>query len=296
MGASSSKAKVRTYSYSEIAAAALYSVSSTCKGSTSSNQELDISGSTISGSVIRLSAKQRLECLSTVSADSSFDSKFQNAVDNLVKGHSTAAIGSSKNSTDVKNEIVSKMNQTMESHSSSELFGSSAQAQLVKITNATITNSTIDIQADSFVKVVSEILSKNGVKGEVTVEYKSDSDVTAGNAVTDLGDNAERAFSDATKVAGSAVTAVGDTAGGIIGVADGAVSGVLDIVGSPMFMIIAAVIVIAIIFIYLKSPTNPMGAMGALGAMSAPQQQWGPPAPPPQQWRPPMTSQQQWSG
>lgn len=271
MGSSSSKVGVQTYAYADIASTALFNVASTCKYSANSNQNVDISGSTISGVRIILSAKQRLECLSTISSDNTFDTKFDNEIDNLVKQHTSSAIASTKTVSEIKTEIKTQMSQILESRSSSELFGSSTQNQLVDIKNSVITNSNIILQADAFIKTVSTVLSNAGMKGEVKVTYATESDNTNTNVVSDLGNNLKDVINNTTdktaETIGGAVDVVGDTAGGIVDTAKTAITGVLDIVGSPMFLIIIAVIIIVVLYLYMKSPTNPVGAMNMMNTM-----------------------------
>lgn len=274
MGSSSSKVGIQTYSYSDIASTALFNVASTCKSNVNSNQNVDISGSTINGVRIILSAKQRLECLSTITSDTTFENKFDNEMNNIVKQHNSAAIASSKTVSEMKTEIKTKMSQILESNTSTELFGSSTQNQLVGIKDSVITNSDIILQADAFIKTVSTVLSNAGMTGEVKVTYKTDSDNTGSNVVSDLGNNIKDVLNNTTdKVTGTvdgAVDVVGDTAGGIVDTAKTAVSGILKIVGSPMFLIIVAIIIVVVLYLYLKSPTSPIGAMGMMNSMGAP--------------------------
>lgn len=296
MGSSSSKMGVQTYSYNDISSTALFNVASSCKGSANSNQEFNFEGTTITNSRIIATAKQRLECLSTVSSDQKFDNNFQNELDNLIKQHSSVAIGSSKTATEIKNEIVTQMRSVMESNTSSELFGSTTQNQVINMKNMVVTNSDLIQQADAFVKTVSTVLSQAGMKGEVAVKYKNEGDNTATNAVSDLGNNVKDVWNNAidkgTGVIGKGVDVVGDTAGGVVDTAKTAVTGVLDIVGSPFFLIIVAVIVIVLIYIYLsKSPAGMamgmgsgmgvpgMGAPGMAMGQYSPYPQYGPPAP-----------------
>jgi hypothetical protein len=277
MGASSSKIGVKTYSYNDISSTALFNVASSCKGSANSYQEVNIDGSTISNSRIIATAKQRLECLSTVSSDQKFDNNFKNELDNLMKQHASVAIGASKSATEIQNDIITQMKSIMESNTSSDLFGSTTQNQIIGLKDSVVTNSDIIQQADAFVKTVSTVLSQAGMKGDVTVKYKNQSDNTSSNAVSDLGNNVKDVWNNAidkgTGVIGKGVDVVGNTAEDVVDTAKTAVTGVLDIVGSPFFLIIVAVIVIVLIYLYLsKSPAGmAMGmGMGSMGAMGGP--------------------------